>query len=94
MKLSQSSGQVNIRRKDALERLKSQLKLGTKTEKGTIITLATTEMDKKTFKVEDNISQSGGSVLQTMQNLPGVTVQDGKVQLRGNDKVTVLIGWN
>ena len=26
-----------------------------------------------------------------MQNLPGVTVQDGKVQLRGNDKVTILI---
>jgi outer membrane receptor for ferrienterochelin and colicin len=48
-------------------------------------------MDKKTFSVEDNISQSGGSVLQTMQNLPGVTVQDGKVQLRGNDKITVLI---
>ena len=49
------------------------------------------KMDKKTFTVEDNISQSGASVLQTMQNLPGVTVQDGKVQLRGNDKVTVLI---
>jgi outer membrane receptor protein involved in Fe transport len=49
------------------------------------------KMDKKSFKVEDNISQTGGSVLQTMQNLPGVTVQDGKVQLRGNDKVTVLI---
>lgn len=49
------------------------------------------KMDKKSFKVEDNISQSGGSVLQTMQNLPGVTVQDGKVQIRGNDKVTVLI---
>ncbi len=49
------------------------------------------KMDKKTFTVEDNISQSGGSVLQTMQNLPGVTIQDGKVQLRGNDKVTVLI---
>jgi outer membrane receptor protein involved in Fe transport len=48
-------------------------------------------MDKKTFSVEDNISQGGGSVLQTMQNLPGVTVQEGKVQLRGNDKVTVLI---
>ena len=31
------------------------------------------KMDKKTFKVEDNISQSGGSVLQTTQNLPGVT---------------------
>lgn len=26
-----------------------------------------------------------------MQNLPGVRRQDGKVQLRGNDKVTVLI---
>jgi len=48
-------------------------------------------MDKKTFNLTDNISQGGGSVLQTMQNLPGVTVQDGKIQLRGNDKITVLI---
>ncbi len=49
------------------------------------------KMNKKTFSVADNISQSGGSVLQTMQNLPSVTVQDGKVQLRGSDKITVLI---
>lgn len=49
------------------------------------------KMDKKTFSLKDNISQSGGSVLQAMQNLPSVTVQDGKVQLRGNDKVMVLI---
>lgn len=49
------------------------------------------QLDKKTYSVADNISQSGGSVLQSMQNLPGITVQDGKVQLRGNDKVTVLI---
>ena len=49
------------------------------------------KMDKKTFSVEDNISQSGGSVLQSMQNLPGVTVHDGKVQLRGNEKVAILI---
>ena len=49
------------------------------------------KMDKKTFSMAENISQSGGSVLQSMQNLPGVTVQDGKVQIRGNDKVTVLI---
>jgi hypothetical protein len=48
-------------------------------------------MDKKTFSLKDNISQNGGSVLQAIQNLPSVTVQDGKVQLRGNDKVTVLI---
>ncbi len=48
-------------------------------------------MDKKVFTLSNNISQSGGSVLQAMQNLPGVTVQDGKIQLRGNDKVAVLI---
>ncbi|MFT3980098.1 MAG: TonB-dependent receptor [Ferruginibacter sp.] len=49
------------------------------------------KLDKKTYSVADNISQGGGSVLQSMQNLPGVTVQDGKVQLRGNDKVVILI---
>ena len=49
------------------------------------------KMDKKTYSVKDNISQSGGSVLQSMQNLPGVSVQDGKVLLRGNDHVTILI---
>lgn len=49
------------------------------------------KMDKKTFSVEENVSQSGGSVLQVMQNLPGVTVQDGKVQLRGNEKITILV---
>jgi len=50
-----------------------------------------TKMDKKTFSVSDNISQSGGSILQAMQNLPGVTVQDGKINLRGSDRVTVLM---
>ena len=49
------------------------------------------KMDKKVYSVADNISQSGGSVLQAMQNLPGISVQDNKVQLRGNDKVMVLI---
>lgn len=49
------------------------------------------KMDKKTFNLNDNISQNGGSVLQSMQNLPGVTVQDNKVQLRGSDKVVILI---
>ncbi|WP_417590091.1 TonB-dependent receptor domain-containing protein [Owenweeksia hongkongensis] len=48
-------------------------------------------MDKKTYAVSDNISQSGGSVLQAMQNLPGVSVQEGKLELRGSDKITVLI---
>jgi len=49
------------------------------------------DMDKKTYALEDNISQGGGSVLQSLQNLPGITVQDNKVQLRGNEKITILI---
>lgn len=49
-------------------------------------------MDKKIFSIEDNLSQSGSSVLQAMRNLPGVTVsQDGKVLLRGSDRVSILI---
>jgi len=49
-------------------------------------------MDKKSFSLVANISQNGGSVLQTLKNLPGVTSnQDGKVELRGSDKVAVLI---
>jgi outer membrane receptor protein involved in Fe transport len=49
-------------------------------------------MDKKTFTVGENISQVGGSVLQAMSTVPGVTVgQDRKVELRGSDKVMVLI---
>lgn len=49
------------------------------------------KLDRKTYEIENNISQSGGSLLQAMQNLPGVTVQDGKVTLRGSDKVVILI---
>jgi outer membrane receptor protein involved in Fe transport len=49
-------------------------------------------MDKKTFAIADNISQVGGSVLQAMSTVPGVTVgQDRKIELRGSDKVMVLI---
>lgn len=49
-------------------------------------------LDKKTFNVSENINQSGGSLLQVMQNLPGVTLsEEGTVKLRGNDKVIVLI---
>ena len=49
------------------------------------------KMDKKTYAVSANISQSGGTVLQSLKNLPGITTQEGKVQLRGSDKVLVLI---
>lgn len=47
--------------------------------------------DKKTFAVADNISQAGGSVLDAMKNLPGITTQDGRLLLRGSDKVMVLV---
>lgn len=50
-----------------------------------------TQIDKKVFSVADNIAQSGGSVLQSMQSLPGITTNEGKIQLRGNDKVMILI---
>jgi len=40
-------------------------------------------LDKKTFNVADNINQSGGSLLQVMQNLPGITLsEEGTVKLR------------
>lgn len=49
-------------------------------------------LDKKTFNLADNINQSGGSLLQALQNLPGITLSDeGTVKLRGNDRVIVLI---
>jgi outer membrane receptor protein involved in Fe transport len=49
-------------------------------------------MDRKSYTLADNIAQSGSSVLQAMAALPGVTItQDGKLQLRGSDKVAVLI---
>lgn len=52
----------------------------------------TDKMDKKTFSLSSNISQAGGSALEAMKNLPGVTAgTDGKVQLRGSDKVMILI---
>ncbi|MBA4260263.1 MAG: TonB-dependent receptor [Chitinophaga sp.] len=50
------------------------------------------KLDKKTYSIAANISQTGGSVLQALKNLPGITTsQDGKVELRGSDKVAILI---
>ena len=48
-------------------------------------------MEKKTYSMENNVGRSGGSILQSMRNLPGVTVRDGKVQLRGSDNIVILI---
>ncbi len=49
-------------------------------------------MDRKSYDLAELTGQSGGSVLQAMSSLPGVTAgQDGKVLLRGSDRVAVLI---
>lgn len=50
------------------------------------------QMDKKAYSLENNTSQAGGSLLQAMKNLPGVTAgDDGKILVRGSDKVVILV---
>ncbi len=40
----------------------------------------------------DQVAQSGGSILDAMKALPGVTVdQEGNVLLRGSSQVAVLV---
>ncbi|MFO7668135.1 MAG: TonB-dependent receptor, partial [Bacteroidales bacterium] len=58
---------------------------------GERVTVSAT-LEKKSFNIDNNISQTGGSLLKAIQNLPGITVDtEGKIYLRGSDKVTVLI---
>ncbi len=50
------------------------------------------QLDKKSYSLQDNISQLGGSVLQAMQNFPGITIdREGKVFLRGSENVAILL---
>lgn len=52
----------------------------------------TANFDKKVFDVSSNVAQTGGSVLDVMKTMPGVSVsQDGKVILRGSDKEVILM---
>ncbi|MDB4582294.1 TonB-dependent receptor [Draconibacterium sp.] len=54
--------------------------------------IVSSDLDKKTFDLGDNIAQSSGSVLDAMKTMPGVTVDsEGKVMLRGSDKVMILM---
>lgn len=49
------------------------------------------KLDKKTFTADELKSQSGGSVLQILNTIPGINVQDGKLLIRGSSQVAVLV---
>jgi outer membrane receptor protein involved in Fe transport len=49
-------------------------------------------LDKKSYSTSTLLSNANGSILDAMKQLPGVTIdQEGKLLLRGSDKVAVLI---
>lgn len=52
----------------------------------------TNSIDKKVYDVNQNITNTGGTATEVLQNIPSVTVDiDGNVSLRGSANVTVLI---
>lgn len=49
-------------------------------------------LDRRVFNVGEDLARATGSVLDAMRGLPGVTVtQEGQIQLRGSDRVAILI---
>ena len=49
-------------------------------------------LDTQVFQLDEGPTQSTGSLLDAMKSLPGVAVdQDGRVSLRGSDRVAILI---
>jgi len=47
---------------------------------------------KKIVNIDDAISSSGGTAIEVLQTLPGITVDvEGNISLRGNGSVTVMI---
>ena len=55
-------------------------------------TLRVEGIDTQVFRVDDGPTQSTGTLLDALKNLPGVTVdQEGKVSLRGSDRVALVI---
>src|SRR5687767_15853115 len=49
-------------------------------------------IDTQVFRLDQGATQSSGSVLDAMKSVPGITVdQEGKVSLRGSDRVAILI---
>jgi outer membrane beta-barrel protein/carboxypeptidase family protein/TonB-dependent receptor-like protein len=49
-------------------------------------------LDRRVFDLSQTFAQTTGSALDAMRGLPGITVnQDGTVQLRGSDRVLILV---
>jgi len=49
-------------------------------------------IDRRVYSMDDNIVGAAGSLLDAMRGLPGLTVdQEGRVLLRGSDRVAILI---
>lgn len=58
----------------------------------TVDAIRTAGTDTQVFRLDEGATQSTGSMLDALRNLPGVTVdQDGQVSLRGSDRVAILI---
>ena len=50
------------------------------------------ELDKKVYNVSKDITVSGGSLIDVMQNIPSVQVEvDGAISLRGDGNVQILV---
>jgi hypothetical protein len=53
---------------------------------------STPTLDSRVYDLDDNIAQATGSVVDVLRTLPGITVaQEGRVQLRGSERVVILI---
>lgn len=50
------------------------------------------KLDRKVFNVDDNITTTGGSAVEILENIPSVEIDiDGNISLRGSTNLTVLI---
>ncbi len=48
-------------------------------------------LDKRIFNVGKDLTSAGGNAADLLGNVPGVTVEEGKISLRGNEGVQILV---
>lgn len=48
------------------------------------------DMDRQIYSLAKDIGAGSGSVLQALQHLPNITLSEGKLELRGSDKIAIL----